>query len=233
MSEKTVVIHQPDFLSYLGFFHRLLKADLYVALDHVQFVSGTSRSWTSRDKIKTPRGEQWLTIAIKKCPLGTPINEVLLSDSDWRQNNLNLITENYRQAPCFAEIMPDINDLYQYRCERLVDFNLASISMLMKLLDIDVPCVLSSTLQPSGKSNDLLVDILKKVHADTYLSGIGAKAYFDPTPYEIAGIRVAWQDFTHPVYPQCHGPFIPFLSSIDVLFNCGITKSRTILGGCQ
>jgi len=37
MDKKTVVIHQPDFMPYLGFFHRLLQCDLYIALDHVQF----------------------------------------------------------------------------------------------------------------------------------------------------------------------------------------------------
>lgn len=56
--KNTVVIHQPDFLSYLGFFHRLLNADLYVVLDDVQFVSGTSRGWSNRDKIKTQNGEK-------------------------------------------------------------------------------------------------------------------------------------------------------------------------------
>ena len=63
---KVVVIHQPDFLPYLGFFHRLLHADLFVLLDHVQFVTNGSRSWTHRDKIKTAQGERWLTVGVKK-----------------------------------------------------------------------------------------------------------------------------------------------------------------------
>ena len=47
--------------------------------------------------------------------------------------------------------------------------------------------------------------------------------------FEEANIKVLWQDFKHPVYPQLHGEFIPYLSSIDVFFNCGIEKSREIL----
>ena len=47
--KKTTVIHQPDFFPYLGFFHRLVKADLFIIFDHVQFVR---RGWHNRDKIK-------------------------------------------------------------------------------------------------------------------------------------------------------------------------------------
>ena len=131
-----------------------------------------------------------------------------------------------------TEIMPYIDDLYSYECSRLVDFNLKSSEKLMELFDIRIDTVLASDLEPCGKSNDMLVDILKKVGADRYLSGVGARAYFDPTPFVAAGIEVMWQDFQHPVYPQIHGEFIPYLSSIDLLFNCGIEKSRKILRNC-
>ena len=61
MQDKIVVIHQPDFMPYLGFFDRLLKAELYVVFDNVQYVRG-SRAWTSRDKIKTSKGEKWISV---------------------------------------------------------------------------------------------------------------------------------------------------------------------------
>ena len=68
--DKTVVIHQPDFLPYLGFFHRLLKSDMYVILDNVQFLNGSKR-WHNRDKIKTPQGVRWLTVSVKSSPQKT------------------------------------------------------------------------------------------------------------------------------------------------------------------
>lgn len=64
--EKTIVIHQPDFMPYLGFFDRLLHADTYVVLETAQYVNGTSKSWMNRDKIKTEKGEQWITVCVKK-----------------------------------------------------------------------------------------------------------------------------------------------------------------------
>lgn len=230
MVERTVVIHQPDFLPHLGFFDKFLDADIWVVLDTVQFLSGGSKSWHNRDKIKTRNGAAWITVAVQKCPLKTAINDVLLATTvDWRQNNLNLIKANYRLAPFFSEVYPHVQELYRSDCVKLADFNLRSIRMLMDLLDIRIETVMASTLDPQGSKNELLIDIVKKVRGTVYLSGTGARDYLQTELFEREGIGVIWQEFRHPRYPQLHGDFIPHLSSIDVLFNCGITKSREIL----
>ena len=46
--------------------------------------------------------------------------------------------------------------------------------------------------------------------------------------FERAGVTVEWQDYRHPTYPQQHGEFVPYLSAIDLLLNCG-DESRAIL----
>lgn len=232
VENKIAVVHQPDFMPYLGFFDRLLKSDIYVIFDNVQFVR-SSRGWTSRDKIKTANGEKWITVGSKKAPRDTPINQIFLSeDFSWKELHLNLFKENYRRSGFFDEIMPYIEKLYDFHCERMMDFNMESIKMLMNLLDIHIDMVFASDLNPQGKNNTLIVDILKKLGIHKYLSGIGARDYYDPVPYEEAGIEVIWQDFKHPIYSQQHGGFIPYLSSIDLLFNCGIEQSRRIIRQC-
>lgn len=227
---KTVVIHQPDFVPYLGFFHRFLEADLYVVLDHVQFVNGTSRSWTHRDKIKTSQGEKWLTLSTKKAGRGTPINQIELANTvDWAGANLNQLEQNYRKAPYYDEVMPRVTALYEKPGRMLGDFNLRSIEMLMAMLDVQLPFVLSSTLDPQGQKNGLLIDLLQKVGATRYLSGTGARDYMAPDLFRDAGIEVLWQDFIHPVYPQQFGEFVPNLSALDALFNCGVHGARELL----
>ncbi len=227
---KTVVIHQPDFLSHIGFFHRFLHADLWVIFDNVQFLRS---GWHNRDKIKTPNGAAWLTVSVQRCPRQTPINEIMLSkDTDWRMTHMNLIRTYYRGAGYFDELFPYIEELYGFECEKMIDFNMRSIEMLLKVLDIRIPSVPASALDPKGKKNELLVDILKKVDASTYLTGTGSRDYLDEKVFEDAGIKVTWQDMKYPVYPQLYGDFMPFLSSIDMLFNCGIERSREIIRGC-
>lgn len=72
-------------------------------------------------------------------------------------------------------------------------------------------------------------ELVKAVGGNIYLSGVGAKDYHEDMPFEETGIAVEWQQFKHPVYPQLYGEFISYLSSIDLLFNCGIEESRKIL----
>lgn len=226
---KTVVIHQPDFLPHPGFFHRLLGAQLLILLDHVQFVTGGSRSWTNRDKIKSATGERWLTVGVKKSALSTPINEVLLADTNWREESLNLLRENYRNTPHFSVLFPQIEALYARSCERLVDFTVASIQMLLGWFAIDIPLAYSSRMNPVGRKNELLVDLLVKAQATDYLSGTGARNYLQPGTFADSGIAVHWQDFQPPIYPQQFGDFIPGLSSIDLFFNCGVEQAQKIL----
>jgi hypothetical protein len=227
---KKAVIHQPDFLPYIGFFHRLLDADVWIALDHVQFTRGGSDCWIHRDKIKTPNGKKWVVLGIKKCPLKTPINEVrLLETSDWKIRNLNQIKENYRKAPFFNEFYPYIKKIYDCSDEKMSNFNIRTIQILLELFEIDIEIVCSSKFNLQSKRNEMLVDILNKIGAKVYISGTGAKNYFKPTLFEEAGIEVIWHKFEHPVYPQMYGKFVNYLSSIDLLFNVGIEKSRQIL----
>ncbi len=228
--DRLVVIHQPDFMPYLGFFDRLLKADIYVVLDCVQYERRNKDAWNNRDRIKTANGVQWLSISTKKAPYDTKINEIIISeDSKWRKKHINLLTMNYKKCKFFDEIMPYITELYNKPCKRLVDFNIESIKMLMQLFGINIEMIFAHELNPVGNSNQLNVDIVKKVGCHRYLSGVGAKDYHDQEYFDSNGVEIVWQEFNHPIYPQQYGAFVPYLSSIDLLLNCGIEESRRIL----
>mgnify|MGYP001038531178 CR=1 FL=1 len=233
MKNKLVVIHQPDFMPYLGFFQRLITADIYIVLDNVQYVRG-SRTQTSRDKIKALNGEKWINVGIQKPLYKSRIDEIyLLKDNSWKERSLNLIKENYRKADYFEEVYPYIEKLYSFECNKMVDFNMASINMLTELFGIEnIEIKYASNLSVTGKSNELIINLVKTVGCHRYLSGVGAKNYYIPELYEQAGIEVIWQKFEHPVYKQQFGEFIPYLSSIDLLLNCGIDRSREIIRNC-
>jgi hypothetical protein len=48
-----------------------------------------------------------------------------------------------------------------------------------------------------------------------------AKAYLDTELFARHDVEVVWQQYVHPVYRQQHGRFIPYLSIVDLVFNCG------------
>jgi hypothetical protein len=228
---RTAVIHQPDFLPWLGFFDRLLASDLYIVLDHVQFAR---RGWTHRDSIKTSNGASWITLSIQKASRDVAIKDVkLMPEAEWRRDNLNLIRQNYQKAPFFKEVFADLEKLYARGDQKMVDMNIASLDLLERMLDIHTPRLNSSEMDPQGTSTAMLVDLLKKAGVTRYLSGQGARAYLEEHLFADAGIELVWQDFAHPVYPQLHGQFISMLSSIDALFNCGPEGTRNLLRNSQ
>lgn len=216
----TVCIHQPDFAPWIGFFDRLIQSDIFVILDDVQFLR---RGWHHRDKIKTAHGTMWLTVPVrKKGRYGQRINEVEIDNSrPWREEHLKSLQTWYGRAPYFDRYFPSVREIYERGHRLLIDLNLALLDFLMEAFAIRVRTCLASTLDVTGKRTDRLVAIVKAVGGDVYLSGLGARAYLEEEKFTREGIEVIWQRFEHPVYPQLYGEFIPNLSSLDFLFNCG------------
>jgi hypothetical protein len=229
MNRKKIVIHQPDFMPYLGFFDRFRDADLYVALDNVQYVN-SSRGWTNRDKIKTEEGEKWLSVSVEKTSRSTLIKDVVISKNiDWKKKHLSIIHQNYGSSPYYEEIITNIEKIYQIQYENLRDFNMHLIIYFMETLNLKVPWIWSSDLNISGSKNELLINIIKKLNGTHYISGVGAKNYLNEESFKESGIEVIWQKFNHPIYKQNYSNFIPNLSVLDLLLNCGIEQSQKIM----
>lgn len=226
--KKVVVVHQPDFIPYLGFFHRLMQADAWVVLDHVQL---NDAGWVHRDKIKTAYGCKWISLPLQKNTHLASINSRLLSiTGDWRQQHLAKWQDAYKKSPFFDEVWPHLESIYACKASFLCEFTLHSIEVLLELLDIRLPEQYEShTLGIEDKSNELVAKLVSKVGGTHYLSGVGARDYHDDAPYEAAGIEVIWQNFTHPIYPQLHGEFVPYLTTVDTLFNCGVNGTKEML----
>ncbi|MGE5340713.1 MAG: WbqC family protein [Candidatus Omnitrophota bacterium] len=211
-----VTIHQPDFLPWLGFFSRWEMSDLLIILDDVQFLR---RGWHHRDRIKTSAGVRWLTVPVKtKGRYDQKINEVRVSDDpEWRDRHLETIKHAYGKAPNFNAVFETLSDIYSRKQEYLMDVNLALLTFGAQMLHITVPFQLASTFRIHSTKSQRLVDLVKCVGGDTYLTGQGSRAYLDDSLFEDNGIAVRWQTFEHPVYPQLHGDFEPNLSVLDYL----------------
>lgn len=226
-----VTIHQPEYLPWLGFFDRIAKADLFVVLDQVQF----QRGFINRNKIKTPTGWQWLTVPIIHEFHRKSINQVEIDNqiTDWKRSHWAGLVHNYSKAPYFGEYSDFFKDVFERDWKLLAELDIYLIKNLMNLLGLKTSLKKSSSLNVGGKSTELLINICKEVGADTYLSGEGGKRYMDMKRFEEEGIKVLFQEFNHPKYPQAfekEAGFIPNLSIVDLLFNCG-QKSLNIIKG--
>lgn len=223
-------ILQPGYLPWLGFFEQLYRSDVFVIYDDVQYDKG---SWRNRNRIKTANGIQWLTVPVLLSHKDHPqICEVRIDNTaKWRKKHMEAIRQSYARAPYFARYFSIFQRTFEYSWEYLIDLDIHLISELVHALGLpERPIVRSSTLEIRGGRIDRLINICRHFDADTFYEGASGVNYIDPALFRENGIAVKFQDYRHPEYPQLYGDFVPYLSLIDLLFNCG-DKSLDILIG--
>ncbi len=67
--------------------------------------------------------------------------------------------------------------------------------------------------------------------ASLALDADGAGGYQDDERFSTADVALVYQDFVHPGYTQAgSGEFVPGLSVIDALMNCGRSEGRRMIG---
>lgn len=221
-----VAIHQPQFLPWLGYFDKLDRSDVFCLLDTVQY---KKNEFQNRNRIKTADGFQWLTVPVTyRFP--QRIYEVGVNQTvDWQRKHIRSLETNYRKAPFFDTYITRFEEFYQQSHEMLVDVNVACIRLLIDLLGLERKVVLASSLQLDTDDPTLrLVKICQALGGDAYLSGRDGAKYMDLDTFHSHQLELVFQDFNHPEYPQCYGPFEPNLSVADLLFNCG-PESLTII----
>jgi len=228
-------IHQPQTFPWLGYFAKIHQADIFVFLDNVQY---KKNEWQNRNKIKTPEGSQWLTVPVLH-RFGQAINEIQINNTvDWRHKHLQTLRTYYGKAPYFEQYFPEIEDFYHADWTTLSAFNLQTINFLMEKIGIRTPCRIASQMPEITDSakispDERLILITRCVGADTYLSGAGGHDYLAQELFPQNHIRLIFQQFKHPDYRQLYGDFLPYLSTLDLLFNEGPQALSIIEGGIQ
>ena len=227
---KTLVVLQPGYLPWLGFFDQMRRADVFAYYDDVQF---DKHGWRNRNRIKTPAGPLWLTVPVRHHGQGQPrILETLIDTrSNWQRKHVASLKQYYAKAPYASRYLPEIEEVLNRSWTHLAEVDIAVASVMAGWLKITAPAVRTSSLAITGPPSQRLIDLCRHFGATRYLSGDAATGYLDVALFASHGIEVAWQNYQHPVYPQQHGEFVPFLSAIDLLFNCGDQSAEIVKGG--
>jgi len=231
-----VAIHQPTFAPWLGYLDRMLRSDLFVILDHVQF---ERRNYQNRTLIRLEDEAKWLTVPVVQLSQKEKIIDKRVDNPEdlsgtrwWGPNSFATLRYAYRKSEHFEHYAPKLKEIFHARWDKLLDLNMATLEFLREELQIATPMVRSSTLSPDGQRSELLLDICQKVGATAFHGGMGgSREYLNKDAFDAAGMGVVWQQLTHPVYPQCGEPFIKGLSALDALFNCG-PRAAEILREC-
>ncbi len=231
-------IMQPTYLPWLGYFELLYKADIFILLDNVKLEKS---SWHVRNRIKSANGELMLTVPVTlvKGRLQSSIIDAKIDrKKPWMQKHLKSIRQCYSKTPNFDEFYPILENLVICTEMSLGNYTSNIIRGLVSYLGISTPILKASEIKNiTGYKDERLLSICRTIDATSYYSPKGSSEYLDRENYggalENAGIRVTYQNFSSIIYPQRFGTFIPNLSIIDAIFNCGSkgTLDLIIKGG--
>lgn len=220
-----VTIHQPQFLPWLGYLDKIDQADVFIMLDTVQF---KKNEWQNRNRIRTPKGWQWLTVPVLQ-HFGQRIDEVLINPAvAWKAQHLRALDMHYARAPYRNRYLAQLRELYSAPWTKLSDLNKATVQWLLKAYGITTPVHCAAGYEARDEPTDRLIDLCRAAGATRYLAGPGAERYMDKPRFECSGVRLDIQMFRHPVYRQAYEPLELNLSALDLLLMQGPDALATL-----
>lgn len=169
---------------------------LWEAWDNYQ-----KQTYRNRCYICTDRGRLMLNIPIRH--VGgrhgrQRFREVLIDNTyPWQRQHWRSLETAYRSAPFFEFYETEVRPLYETPFDSLMAWDLATIQLLCRLLDIPYPEAQTESYKEEVTPR---VDARGLIHAKTGLDG-------PQPPY-------------HQVFEDRHG-FLPAMSTLDLLFNEG------------
>ena len=222
--------HQPVYMPWLGLFHKIAIAEKFCIFDIAQY---QTKDFNNRNKIKTNAGSMWLSVPVEsKGHFEKSLKDIRIVNDGWNKKHFKSIDLAYRKAPFYSEYIGQLEVLLMEKTYTyLADLNFATLEFGLKSLGIDVPIVTASSFDFQGSKSDLVLDMCQKLGASDYIFGNQGKDYADVNSFLSCKVTPYFQEYVHPVYPQLHGEFEPYMSVVDLLFNVGQKSIDIIMSG--
>lgn len=224
-----VVISQPMFFPWVGMFEQIRLADVYVHYDDVQFSKG---SFTNRVQIKTATGSHWMTVPLHKFSLGQRIEDVKIDNrKDWRASHLAMLHDAYSGTPWRKDMLAIVENVYHDENDSISELSRRSMAACCEYLGIDFgrSFVRIGDLQIGSSSSQRVLEVVKAVGGNRYITGLGGRNYLNHELFEAAAVSVEYMRYELRAYPQLHGEFTPYVSILDLVANVGKAGVNCIL----
>jgi hypothetical protein len=244
-----LAVMQPYFFPYIGYFQLINAVDKFILYDLLQY---TKRSWITRNRLITlNQGVAYYSIPVEKKSINNIRDVKIFNEIKWKEKVLKGITRNYNKAEYFNEVYPFIEHIFKKRFELLKDFNFFSVKAVSEYLGISAEIVndngkyekmenmlknetdskdrILSGLQAEDIKTRRVMEICKIEDADVYINPIGGMKLYDKQIFQRNGIKLLFVNTLSYSYKQFNSEFIPNLSILDVLMNCGKDQTKNLL----
>tara|TARA_X000000950_G_C13919714_1_gene662757 strand:+ start:4209 stop:4835 length:627 start_codon:yes stop_codon:yes gene_type:complete len=208
-----------------------MKSDYHIILDDVDV---KRNSYQYRNIFNNHNKITYLTLPIDKT-YRKKICDLSFKNNTWPEEHLKSLSIYYKKTNYFDEIYSHIEPIYKIGKDmKPYEFLHETINLSMYMLELKTPLVSSKILNVDGNKGTKILNLVKKVNGEIYLSGQGAKEYLkDVNEMFLENkIKIIYDKYLHPYYIQSNNlTFIPGLSCLDLLFCQGIENARFIFKG--
>ncbi|MBX3509095.1 MAG: WbqC family protein [Parvibaculum sp.] len=208
-----VVISQPMYFPWPGFFEQMMLADVYIWLDDAQFSKG---SFTNRIQVNINGHRKWMTIPLEGKGTMTPISGLRAAGNTWVASHREMLRQSLSRLPARAAAL----EIFEKATSGtlLVDCLVQSAALPASYIGI-APGVVrrSSEMGVSGASWQRVLDLVKAVGGTTYITGHGAAAYMDHEAFEREGVSVEYMDYSKTPWGNAENFVSPYVTILDLI----------------
>lgn len=222
--------HQPSYLCGARLLHKIASADTFVVIDSVPH---SHNSWENRNVIRTGQGSQWLTVPVLH---GAKIlAETRIAPGNWARKHWRAIEMNYQRAPFWSDYVIPLELIYEEMGGSLTQAAIETACRLafhLECMGTNLAWRSTSEIKPEGEGWRMILSLCQKLNADTFLFGSQGRDYMTPEAHEAfrkAGVKPLFQEYSPVEYKQCYDPFLPNMSALDILLNCGPEAGRDVI----
>ena len=204
-----ISIFQSNYLPWKGYFDLIDYVDIFYFLDNVEY---SINSFRNRNKIKSKNSTFYLTVPLQQNSSKENISEKKIVNKDWQNKHWKSIVQTYSKSKNFKVISSILEPFYcEEKFTNLSDLNQNLIKVICQFMKIKTKLIHHDELKLINRDkNKRLIEIIKKLNCDTYVSSPMAKDYLDEEIFLKEGINVEWYKYSES---------LDKLSIIDYLFN--------------
>ncbi|OQY27805.1 MAG: hypothetical protein B6244_09435 [Candidatus Cloacimonetes bacterium 4572_55] len=227
MKDGYVAIMQPYLFPYIGYFHLIESADIFVFYDDVHYILS---GWINRNRLLNADKAYQFTVPISKASQNKLINKTSpIIDGKWKKKIFKTLIQNYKKAPFFSDVYEVITSVFENKFTNVADLAIESILSVYRYLTIPINYTKSSICSPNTKGigkAERIIQITKELGYLAYVNAPGGKELYKKDYFRSKGVSLAFVKSKSIEYKQHSNKFIPCLSIIDILmFN---EKERVI-----
>jgi len=228
-----LVISQPTFFPWIGYFDLIDQADTFVILDDVKFAK---QSWQQRNNFKSDKGLVLFTMPIVSNKNENLINEISIFNPDRIKKKFDsFLRTNYSKAKYFKDYFSIYIKCFNKSVDtgKIGSVNKSIIKVTLDILKIKTKINFSSNIKINKKKSEKIIQICKNLNEKNYLTSVGAEEYLleDKPLFLQSGINVFLHNYKHPDYNQLYKPFTPYACVLDLLMNEGNNSMKIIRSG--